>query len=443
MGFIHSHTKGEWKAEIENSLCFSIQTDNGTIAEIYDGLNNLSGEIEGNKNLISQAPKLLEFAEMMYDQYVKNEKKPFFFKQLQETIEKSGVEITHKPKQKDLKEGINVLSLFDGMSCGQIALNRSGFKVENYFASEIDKHGIKVCQENFPETKQLGDVSLIDLDSLPKIDLLIGGSPCQGFSFAGKQLNFNDPRSALFFEFVKIYKFLKNKNPEIKFILENVVMKKDYQKVITEQMGVEPIMINSSLVSAQNRKRLYWSNIKEINQPKDRKILMNDILLEKYDSKYLMKENWGKWWDKNSQFQIKKKYSAVNTEKAICMVARQYSNWNGNFIFLNDCVLVKEATKLGFTKIEEGNCVDLTFLKSKTRRGRSMKEKSNCMTASKFDFYQYKKGLFRRLTPVECERLQTVPDEYTSSVSDNQRYKMLGNGWTVDVICHILENINK
>lgn len=172
------------------------------------------------------------------------------------------------------KEKINVLSLFDGISCGQIALERQGFEIENYFASEIDKYAIQVTQNNYPNTKQLGSVINVKAKDLPKIDLLIGGSPCQGFSFAGKQLNFEDPRSKLFFEFVR----LKNDvNPRY-WLLENNRMKKEYQDIISNYLGVEPIKINSSLVSAQNRERLYWTNIPNVTQPKDKKIMLSDIV---------------------------------------------------------------------------------------------------------------------------------------------------------------------
>ena len=168
---------------------------------------------------------------------------------------------------------MNVLSLFDGMSCGQIALNRAGIKYDNYFASEIDKHAIKVTQTNYPDTIQLGDVTKVKGSDLPKIDLLIGGSPCQGFSFSGKQLNFDDPRSKLFFEFVRLVKEVKPKY----WLLENVVMKKEFEQIISEHLGVQPIKINSSLVSAQNRQRLYWANF-EITQPTDKRINLIDIL---------------------------------------------------------------------------------------------------------------------------------------------------------------------
>ena len=162
---------------------------------------------------------------------------------------------------------MNVLSLFDGMSCGQIALNKLGIKYDNYFASEIDKYAIQVTQKNYPNTKQIGSVVDVKGEDLPNIDLLIGGSPCQGFSFAGKQLNFDDPRSKLFFEFVRILEETKPKY----FLLENVKMKKEYYDVITDILEVEPIEINSSLVSAQSRKRMYWTNIPYIVKPKDKK----------------------------------------------------------------------------------------------------------------------------------------------------------------------------
>src|SRR5690554_8051032 len=176
-----------------------------------------------------------------------------------------------------MKKGINVLSLFDGMSCGRIALERAGIKVNNYFASEIDKHAIKVTQHNYPDTIQLGSVTEIKGTDLPQIDLLIGGSPCQGFSFAGKQLNFDDPRSKLFFVYVDILNHIRSVNPEIKFMLENVKMKKEYLAVISEQLGVEPVFINSALVSAQNRQRYYWANW-EFGQPEDKGIVLADIL---------------------------------------------------------------------------------------------------------------------------------------------------------------------
>ena len=168
---------------------------------------------------------------------------------------------------------MQVLSLFDGMSCGQIALQKAGVKVDQYYASEIDKYAIKVAKANYPDMIHLGDVTQVMSKYLPKIDLLIGGSPCQGFSFAGKQLNFEDPRSRLFFEYIHLLNKLKPKY----FLLENVRMKQESQDIITRYMGVDPVMINSSTVSAQNRKRLYWTNI-PFDVPKDKNILLKDIL---------------------------------------------------------------------------------------------------------------------------------------------------------------------
>ena len=160
---------------------------------------------------------------------------------------------------------MNVLSLFDGMSCGQIALNRAGFKINKYYACEIDKWAIQVTQANYPNTQQLGDVTKVSALDLPSLDLVIGGSPCQGFSFAGKQLNFEDPRSKLFFEFVRLLKEARVKNPNVKFLLENVKMKKEYRDVISAYLGVEPIEISSALVVPQLRKRLYWTNLDTAN----------------------------------------------------------------------------------------------------------------------------------------------------------------------------------
>ena len=275
---------------------------------------------------------------------------------------------------------INVLDLFGGILCGRVALERAGIPIQSYYASEIDKYVIKVEMKNFPDTIQLGDITQVYAKDLPNIDLLIGGSPCQGFSFAGKHLNFDDPRSKLFFEFVRLLKECKPKY----FLMENVRMKKEYQNVISKKLGVEPILINSALVSAQNRKRLYWSNIPNITQPKDKHIYLKDIIEDGVNEKYYLNNNWLKWWNKNKDFQLKKKYSSLNSDKAITMTARQYASWTGNFI-------TQERV--------------------------------------------------RKLTPIECERLQNLPDNFTEGIPNFQRYKCLGNGWTVDVITHILKQI--
>lgn len=313
---------------------------------------------------------------------------------------------------------MNVLSLFDGMSCGQIALNRSGFRIERYFACEIDKYAIQVTQANYPNTQQLGDVTKVCALDLPALDLVIGGSPCQGFSFAGKQLNFEDPRSKLFFEFVRLLKEARVKNPNVKFLLENVKMKKEYQDVISEYLGVEPIEINSALVSAQNRKRLYWSNLGGISQPDDKEIYLKDVIED----------------------------GLTDRDKAYCLIESYSrkcatdSGWREYVKKRQGQLIVKEATVKGFTEIMRNQGVDLTFLKSKTRRGRKMEFKSNCLTYSKFEYCWFNGADVRLLSPIECERLQTVPDNYTINAPKNKRYAMLGNGWTVDVIVHLLQS---
>lgn len=204
-----------------------------------------------------------------------------------------------------MKEGINVLSLFDGMSCAKIALERLGIPVKNYYASEIDKWAMKISKKNYPNIIQLGDVTNWREWDLPGIDLIIGGSPCQGFSNAGKRLNFDDPRSKLFFEFAEIVKHYKPKY----FLLENVRMKEEHRQVITDFMKVEPIMINSALVSAQNRVRFYWSNIPAIRQPKDKDILLNDIVesdvIADRDKSYCITQNY--WKGSNLDIYSKRK----------------------------------------------------------------------------------------------------------------------------------------
>lgn len=355
---------------------------------------------------------------------------------------------------------MNILSLFDGMSCGQIALERAGIPVDKYFASEIDKYAIKVAKKNYPNIKHIGSVVNVKAEDLPKIDLLIGGSPCQGFSFAGKQLNFEDSRSKLFFEFVRLLKETKPKY----FLLENVKMKKVYQAVISSYLGVEPIEINSSLVSAQNRKRLYWTNIPGITQPKDRGIVLKDIIEDGFsdrDKSHCLDANYFKGGNLKNYFE-KHRRQLVFSKEGLCHVGnadlkghdsiKRVYHVDGKCPTLTTMggghrepkiLCVPEATKKGFAEIKNGNCFDFTFPNSKTRRGRNMENKSNCLTASNYDYMRYEHPTYRKLTPIECERLQTVPDNYTEGVSNTQRYKMLGNGWTVDVIAHIFKGLRK
>ncbi len=305
---------------------------------------------------------------------------------------------------------MNVLSLFDGISCGQVALERAGIKVDNYFASEIDKYAIQVTQKNYPDTVQIGDVTKVSykngileyenvMQDVGKIDLLIGGSPCQGFSFAGKQLNFEDERSKLFFEYVRLLEETKPKY----FLLENVKMKKEYQDVITKYLGVEPIEINSALVSAQTRKRLYWTNIPNIEQPKDKKIMLKDVI-----------EGEG----------IK-----VDREKSFAIIASIGRTTPREYFYKNQGQMV-------FVDRDKAYCIDANYYKG--ANWQQYISKARRQLVIEFINNNY---LVRKLTPIECERLQTLPDNYTEGISNSQRYKCLGNGWTVDVIAHIFKNL--
>lgn len=330
---------------------------------------------------------------------------------------------------------MRVLSLFDGISAGQLALQRAGIDVETYYASEIDKYAIQVTKKNFPNTIHLGDITKWqdwDID-WSTIDLVIGGSPCQGFSFAGKQLNFDDPRSRLFFVFVDICHRVIDENPKMKFLLENVRMKKEYQDVITQYMGVSPIAINSSLVSAQNRYRLYWTNISNVSEPDDRGILLRDIL-EEDRGRYLVDGKRADQTVDSMKGLTEQRIEFREDGKSNCLTSVQKDSLVGTLI-------VPEATKKGYVEIQPNEGVDLTFINSTTRRGRRMEDKSNCLTAANYDYCWYDGYICRKLTPIECERLQTFPDDWTEGISNSQRYKALGNSWTVDVITHIFNNI--
>jgi DNA-cytosine methyltransferase len=346
---------------------------------------------------------------------------------------------------------MKVLSLFDGMSCAQIALERCGLEVDKYFASEVDKYGIKVCQANYPGTVHLGDVRDVKVDNLPNVDLLIGGSPCQGFSFAGKQLNFDDPRSKLFFEFVRL---LKDCNPRY-FLLENVKMKKEYQDVISSYLGVEPIEINSALVSAQNRKRLYWTNIKGVEAPEDKNITWGDVreLGVEWGSMYYSDKAL-KWIGEHGTRNGKKLKIHNDFDKMQMVEASHYKKYSSQRFFgvidRPSQIVGRRLNKKG--KREDYN-KDVKITQCLEVRGNL---KTNCITTVRKDnvistlpigrypdvFNKLDEGVhYRYITPLECERLQTVPDNYTNHVSNTQRYKMLGNGFTVDVIAHILSYI--
>ena len=379
--------------------------------------------------------------------------------------------------------GLTVLSLFDGMSCGAIALREAGIKVKKYFASEIDKTAILQATHNFPDTIQLGSVVNLSAANLPKIDLLIGGSPCQGFSFAGKQMNFKDPRSVLFFEYVRILNEIRAYNPDVKFLLENVRMRAEYENVISSHLGLQPVAINSSLVSAQNRLRLYWTNIltaatphlfgetvfTAIPQPKDKGIYLRDVLDDVADTRYFLSRKDIEKLEKQIAYESENQKSLSEerfmelfrdidfcetfaSTPAFCFCPE---NWISNHTIRPS----PEIERFPVSAIQNGKAI----------RGCSSKTNSTVIISGAIVSPQFGGGfrpilsgkapcllatssnsaacliingddmVLRRLTPKECCRLQTIPDWYEWVCSEPQIYKMLGNGWTVDVISHILQ----
>ena len=408
------------------------------------------------------------------------------------------------------EKGIVVCSLFDGMSGTQMALKNLGIKVDTYYASEIDKPAIQITRKNFPDTIHLGDVRDVKgEDFIKDIDLVVAGSPCQGFSFAGKQLAFDDERSALFFEFIRILREVKPKY----FLLENVRMKKEFQDVISEQISsvypeytsgglfsIEPILINSALVSAQNRNRLYWTNIPGIEQPEDLGIVLRDVLetcstkskltyntpkqfvseeaIEKYvqDKNAEVNDTYNKRTvkgDKSTTIRpnnntanvwvnekaIRENKPTYNTPKQVGVAAdlkgydiikRVYSE-NGKSPTLTTMggghrepkVAVKGGAIRARSKDSKGKHVGWKETKPKQVLEIRKDDKSNSLTSATKDSVAVKEEelTWRKLTPLECERLQTFPDNYSEGVSNTQRYKMLGNGFTVRVIEHILKNM--
>ena len=381
------------------------------------------------------------------------------------------------------KDGLTVLSLFDGMSCGAIALREAGIPVKQYFASEIDRQAIRQTQHNFPDTIQLGNVTAVKATDLPPIDLLIGGSPCQGFSFAGKQLNFSDPRSKLFFEYVRILREIQAYNPDVKFLLENVRMLSEYENIISSHLGIFPIAINSALVSAQNRYRLYWTNIRiksvpdlfgstlhtDIPQPEDRGIYLRDILDSDVDSRFYLKpdeidklvrqreygvQEQGNipdenildlWFDPSDDSAFARHdFERIDPDKVssrnpfcpapdiarVPILAIQKNH------LIRDC-----CNESSSTLVIPGSVVKPQF-------GGGFRPivsgKASCLVASssKFAAMLIVNGddmVIRYLTPAECCRIQTIPEWYEWICSEVQIYRMLGNGWTVEVIRHILK----
>jgi DNA (cytosine-5)-methyltransferase 3A len=432
--------------------------------------------------------------------------------------------------------GINVLSLFDGMSCGQQALERAKIEVDNYFASEIDKYAMQVTMANYPDTKQLGSVVNVNGYDLPKIDLLIGGSPCQSFSFAGKRkgmatkceteiLTLNhylelkadgyefEGQSYLFWEFMRLLNECKPKY----FLLENVEMGEKWEKVLSKAIGVNGIHINSALLSAQNRKRIYWTNIgmqpgglfgdlvSIIEKPKDKGILLKDVLEYEVDDKYFLSDKMVDYLSLNSVNQLQKgngfSFKPTDGNKKGSAITNPGKNrMDDNYIKIDRQGNIKnnqdKASSLSVGGHEHGNHSDMDLIKivdivgltevrtqeakqirketgTNPKRAKDLilrtdgkigailtsqtpdnlvsimlgrseswgapeKEDGKHFTLCKGQAHGIKyNNKIRRLTPLECERLQTVKDNYTNHVSDSQRYKMLGNGWTVDVIAHI------
>lgn len=309
---------------------------------------------------------------------------------------------------------MNVLSIFDGISTGRLCLEMAGIPVDNYYASEIDPRAIQISEKNYPDIIRLGDVTTIDVEALPKIDLLIGGSPCQGFSRGGKCLNFDDPRSKLFFEYVRILEAIRKKNPDVKFLLENVSMKKEWRDIITSYLGVEPREINSKLVSAQNRERVYWTNIPfldmEITDPS-----LQSILEDVDTSQFIERD--GVFFDPR----------IPETQRGLVTV-------------VDGEVRVSQATKLGYIVPDDYDGVNLCFPKSTSRRGRVVRRKSNCITCMGRVGVYYNR-VFRYLNVTEMERLQTLPDGYTDGVSESDRTRAIGNGWTAAVVAHIFRGL--
>lgn len=344
---------------------------------------------------------------------------------------------------------MNVLSLFDGMSCGQVALERAGIDVDHYFASEIDPYAIEICLKNYPDTIQLGDIMQLKTDMLPPIDLVMGGSPCQSFSVAGDGSGF-DGKSALFWEFVRVLKEVKPKY----FLLENVKMKREWRDIISKEMGVEPILINSALVSAQNRQRYYWTNITD-RLPKDKGILLADILEEGVvdrdksfclDANYFKGTNLRGYFGKNRR-QVVFTESRTAQAKAIRRKFRQqygvdYSPRRAKELKVREDDKANCLTTAGFTReqivMEKSQTILSTMYKENVKS--MLKRNKGGLIVGREEADNI---LFRKLTPLECERLQTLPDGYTDGVSDTQRYKMIGNGWTVDVIAHIFKYIKE
>lgn len=409
---------------------------------------------------------------------------------------------------------MNVLSLFDGMSCGQIALRQLGIVPEVYYASEINVHAIRQTQLNFPDTIQLGDVTGLNVSSLEPIDLLIGGSPCQSFSFAGKRTGMSttdkeeiytlkrymelksegflfEGESYLFWEYMRILTDIRIYNPDVLFLLENVEMGKKWERVLSEAIGLFGVHINSALVSAQNRPRIYWTNIRtkkvglfgelhsDIPQPQDRKIFLRHIVEDEADKKYYLSERMLGWLKKHGEKRNTGIRLLDDQGKSHCLMATAQAKGNLATDYICMAVRGRRACQTPQTSengrnTRKGNATDKT---SNPRKNIQQLEartdgKTNCLTSVQKDNLVWAGlkngcvpggneetkdcpkakataqdscvscGRIRRLTPTECARLQTIPEWYVWKCSDTQQYHLLGNGWTVEVIVHIFSFLN-
>ena len=332
---------------------------------------------------------------------------------------------------------MNVLNLFGGMEVGRLAMDRANVSVDRYYSAEVDPYAIKIANKNHPDIIQLGDITDIDYDDLfyeEKIDLLMGGSPCQGFSFAGEQLAFDDPRSKLFFEFIRARDFLQPKY----ILLENVRMKKEFEDVITEHMGFPPQLLNSSVVSAQNRWRNYWFGVlingkyEQIMIPpmEDKGLVLKDILQTDHDESPVPINERNARHHKNPN------------QKALCATASMYKGAGNNGMTLVDRLIpvgqAEEYAHYNYRATKEVYHMDGKAPTLLTMQGGNREPKVATYSPKGGRIVDLEGMTWRKLTPIECERLQTLPDNYTEGVSKTQRYKMIGNGWTVDVIAHIL-----
>ena len=383
----------------------------------------------------------------------------------------------------------NVLSLFDGLSCGQIALKELGVKVDKYYASEIDKHAIKQTMLNFPDTIQLGSVTDVDVSKLDKIDLLIGGSPCTNFSFAGKRNGMSTttneeiytlPRylelkkegfqfegeSFLFWEYMRILNDIRKYNPNVKFLLENVEMGKKWERTLSEAIGLFGVHINSALVSAQNRKRIYWTNIRtkqmglfgdvysDIPQPEDRGILLKDILEDRVDEKYYLSDKMIECLTNRVNISKGYEFKPTDGSKKSNTIVKKKGNYSTNNFICVPCdyrhdegIRFKADGKTGTLLSRARNdesCGQMVCVASLQEHATVSINKSTPMVAAigmgggHAPIINPNKRI-RRLTPTECSRLQTIPEWYRWECSDTQAYRMLGNGWNIETIVHILK----